>query len=58
VLITICGFVVIYSTLAVIEVKLMLKAIRKGPQFDNVHPKPNASLPTPGLRGAKPVPAE
>ena len=58
VLFTICGFVVIYTTLAIIEVKLMLKAIRKGPAFDNAHPKPNASLPSPGMHGAKPVPAE
>jgi cytochrome d ubiquinol oxidase subunit I len=58
VLITICGFVIIYSTLAVIEVKLMLKAIRKGPQFETAHSKPNASLPSPGMHAPKPVPAE
>ncbi len=58
VLITILGFVVIYTALAIIEMKLMLKAIRKGPTFDNVHPKPNASLPGPGMTGPKPLPAE
>ncbi|MBL7250126.1 cytochrome ubiquinol oxidase subunit I [Alloalcanivorax marinus] len=31
-LITVAGFLVIYTTLAVIEVKLMLKYIRKGPE--------------------------
>ena len=30
-LITVAGFMVIYTTLAIIEVKLMLKYIRKGP---------------------------
>ncbi|MCJ0762722.1 cytochrome ubiquinol oxidase subunit I [Variovorax terrae] len=37
VLFTIAGFVLIYSTLFVIEMKLMLKAIRKGP---DEHPAP------------------
>ncbi len=31
ILITLAGFVAIYTTLLVIEIKLMLKAIRKGP---------------------------
>jgi len=28
------GFVVIYTVLLIVEMKLMLKAIRKGPQLD------------------------
>ncbi|MFP1683103.1 cytochrome ubiquinol oxidase subunit I [Alloalcanivorax sp. C16-1] len=32
ILITLVGFVVIYTTLAIIEVRLMLKTIRKGPE--------------------------
>lgn len=34
VLMTVIGFTLIYATLIVIEVKLMLAAIRKGPQPD------------------------
>ncbi|MBE9605148.1 cytochrome ubiquinol oxidase subunit I [Acetobacteraceae bacterium H6797] len=50
-LITIAGFVLFYSTLAVIEMKLMIKAIKKGPQPDL------ASSPTPAPAFA-PVAAE
>ena len=38
VLLTIIGFVLIYTVLFVIEMKLMLKAIRKGPQEDSTSP--------------------
>ena len=31
ILLTLCGFVALYTVLMVIEIKLMLKAIRKGP---------------------------
>ncbi|BAV47154.1 cytochrome bd ubiquinol oxidase subunit I [Mesorhizobium loti] len=33
---TICGFTLVYGVLAIIEVKLMLAAIRKGPEVANV----------------------
>ncbi|MDO9005342.1 MAG: cytochrome ubiquinol oxidase subunit I [Aquabacterium sp.] len=42
-LLTIVGFVAIYTTLLVIEMKLMLKAIRQGPQFDPVSPLPTSN---------------
>ena len=35
-LLTIAGFTLIYGVLAVIEVRLMLAAIRKGPEVANV----------------------
>jgi cytochrome d ubiquinol oxidase subunit I len=38
---SIVGFTVLYGTLAVIEVRLMLSAIRQGP-FDHVDPQPAA----------------
>jgi cytochrome d ubiquinol oxidase subunit I len=38
VLATIVGFVLIYTVLAVIEMKLMFKAIRKGPEEHPVPP--------------------
>jgi cytochrome d ubiquinol oxidase subunit I len=41
VLLTLCGFVVIYSVLFVIEMALMLAAIRRGPDAEN---EPEASL--------------
>ncbi|ARO13566.1 transmembrane cytochrome D ubiquinol oxidase subunit I [Ketogulonicigenium robustum] len=50
VLLTIVGFTAIYSVLLVIEVRLMLAAIRKGPQPDE---EPEAPL-----WGRNPVPAE
>ena len=46
VLLTIAGFVAIYTVLLVIEMRLMLKAIRKGPQPDNA---PESPLTTPHL---------
>ena len=42
VLFTIAGFVVIYTVLLIIEMKLMFKAIRKGPED---HPAPHESQP-------------
>ncbi len=50
VLATIVGFVAIYTVLLVIEMKLMLKAIRSGPEPD---PGPGATLVTP-LVGTQP----
>lgn len=44
-LITIAGFTAIYTVLLVIEMKLMLRAIRKGPQEDPLAP---AALDRPG----------
>ena len=49
-LITIAGFVTIYTILFVIEMGLMLRAIRKGPELDN---EPEAVLISPHI-----VPAE
>ena len=42
VLFTIAGFVAIYTVLLIIEMKLMFKAIRKGPE---VHPAPHETQP-------------
>ena len=51
VLLTIAGFTLIYTVLFVIEIKLMLKAIRKGPKGelsrDDRHVPPQSSLDTP-----------
>jgi cytochrome d ubiquinol oxidase subunit I len=59
VLLTIMGFVVIYTALAIIEMGLMLKAIRKGPAFEPARPSPDTSLPRPDAGiGAMPLPAE
>lgn len=56
-LITIAGFTLIYTVLFVIEMKLMLKAIRKGPAD---HPVPPPAVyraePAPELRGAGAAP--
>lgn len=50
---TIIGFTVIYGALAVIEVRLMLAAIRKGPD------EPRAQAPIPASpNGYAPIPAE
>lgn len=46
VLLTILGFFAIYTVLLIIEMRLMLKAIRKGPQPDTA---PEAPLTTPNL---------
>ncbi|MCT6919402.1 MAG: cytochrome ubiquinol oxidase subunit I, partial [Bifidobacteriales bacterium] len=37
VFLTICGFVALYTALLVVEVRLMLKYIRKGPDVLNDH---------------------
>jgi cytochrome d ubiquinol oxidase subunit I len=50
---TIVGFTVIYGALAVIEVRLMLAAIRKGP---DAPPAPTATPAAPN--GYAPIPAE
>ena len=46
---TLLGFVVLYTILIVVEMKLMLKAIRKGPEDDTGHgaAKPLAAAPVP-----------
>lgn len=44
-LITIAGFTLIYSVLIVIEMRLMLAAIRKGPQPDQIPEMPLAPKP-------------
>lgn len=58
VLLTILGFVVIYTALAIIEMGLMLKAIRKGPAFDPVQSRPSLNVPHPGAGSPQPLPAE
>lgn len=47
IMITLAGFVAIYTVLLVIEVKLMLKAIRKGPDDGTAAPEPEAAAPPP-----------
>jgi cytochrome d ubiquinol oxidase subunit I len=46
-LITIAGFTAIYTVLLVIEMKLMLRAIRKGP---DEHPMPDGAVHPPGRK--------
>lgn len=58
VLLTILGFVVIYTALAIIEMGLMLRAIRKGPAFDRAQSRPSPSVPHPGAGSPQPLPAE
>ena len=58
ILLTLCGFVAIYTTLMIIEIKLMLKSIRKGPD-ELAPPLPGpkshpASLATEALAGSQP----
>ena len=61
VLSTLVGFVVLYSILIVVEMKLMLKAIRKGPEDEFEH-APGAHSPlvgaTPAMRTAPMITAE
>ncbi|THT99234.1 cytochrome bd-I ubiquinol oxidase subunit CydA [Lampropedia puyangensis] len=45
VLTTLLGFVVIYTVLLIVEMKLMLKAIRKGPQLDAQDIEENKTSP-------------
>ncbi|MEQ4573814.1 MAG: cytochrome ubiquinol oxidase subunit I [Gammaproteobacteria bacterium] len=58
ILLSLCGFVAIYTVLMVIEIKLMLKSIRKGP--DELAPplpaprSPDAPLGTEALAGGQP----
>ncbi|MEW5421486.1 cytochrome ubiquinol oxidase subunit I [Amorphus sp. 3PC139-8] len=55
VLLTICGFVLIYTVLFIIEMSLMIAAIRKGPQPDD-GPEQDHARPSPTT--PKLVPAE
>ena len=61
VLATLLGFVVLYSILIVVEMKLMLKAIRKGPELETEH-APGSHSPlvgaTPAMRTAPMITAE
>jgi len=61
VLTTLIGFVVLYSVLIVVEMKLMTKAIRKGPEPDHAA-SPGAASPligvTPALRTAPMISTE
>ena len=61
VLATLIGFVVLYSILIVVEMKLMLKAIRKGPEEEVEH-SPGTHSPlvgtTPAMRTAPMITAE
>ena len=61
VLTTLIGFVVLYSILLVVEMKLMLKAIRKGPEDELAH-APGTHSPlvgtTPAMRTAPMITAE
>jgi cytochrome d ubiquinol oxidase subunit I len=52
---TIIGFTLLYGVLAIIMVRLMLAAIRKGPENSVDDP---AGLPLPGHAGILPLPAE
>jgi cytochrome d ubiquinol oxidase subunit I len=47
VLFTLLGFLALYTVLIVVEMKLMLGAIRKGPQ-DDPAPSPAADVPLAG----------
>ena len=49
-LVTIAGFVLIYTVLFVIEMALMIRAIRKGPDPDD---EPEAELVSPSLAAAE-----
>ncbi len=60
-LITVAGFMVIYTTLAIIEVKLMLKYIRKGPEEEESADDParldeRFHRPSPGRRNKETTP--
>jgi len=57
VLLTLAGFVALYSTLLVIEIALMLKYIKIGPEDDEPVDKPGLVGAGPGS-GSAPVPAE
>jgi cytochrome d ubiquinol oxidase subunit I len=61
VLITLIGFVVLYTVLLVVEMKLMMKAINKGPEPDHAA-SPGAASPligaTPALRTAPMISTE
>ncbi|KQX85104.1 cytochrome ubiquinol oxidase subunit I [Variovorax sp. Root473] len=51
-LITLAGFIAIYTTLLIIEVKLMLKAIRKGPEVEHAPTEGDARSHIPPARAA------
>ncbi len=53
VLLTIAGFTLFYSVLAVVEMGLMLKAIRKGPEPSRPAPAPFPPRPAPGAVAAE-----
>jgi cytochrome d ubiquinol oxidase subunit I len=56
---TIAGFTLLYSVLAVIEVRLMLSAIRKGPEgYTPWQPRRDAVRPPAAPRPTHSVPAE
>ncbi len=58
ILTTLCGFVLLYTVLMVIEIKLMLKAIKLGPEeiLPSLQPRksPDAPLSTEALAGGQP----
>jgi cytochrome d ubiquinol oxidase subunit I len=61
ILTSLTGFIALYTVLLVIEIKLMLKAIRKGPdemlpslQASPTHASPHAPLSTEALAGGQP----
>ncbi|TSD60745.1 cytochrome bd-I ubiquinol oxidase subunit CydA [Variovorax sp. KBS0712] len=51
-LITLAGFIAIYTTLLIIEMKLMLKAIRKGPEVEHTPTEGDARSHIPPARAA------
>jgi cytochrome d ubiquinol oxidase subunit I len=61
-LLTLAGFIAIYTTLLIIEMKLMLKAIRKGPEAEHapdegdarshVPPAAHAAIPSTSSSGS------
>jgi len=53
-LITLAGFIAIYTTLLIIEMKLMLKAIQKGPQAEHAPTEGDARSHIPPARAAVP----
>ncbi|MDZ4356879.1 MAG: cytochrome ubiquinol oxidase subunit I [Variovorax sp.] len=53
-LITLAGFIAIYTTLLIIEVKLMLKAIQKGPEVEHAPTEGDTRSHIPPARAAVP----
>jgi len=56
-LLTLAGFIAIYTTLLIIEMKLMLKAIRKGPEAEHAPDEGDARSHVPPAHGATTVPS-